>query len=322
MTPRDEFDSPWKEIIIQYFEQFVGFFFPEAVHDIDWSKGYSSLDKELRQITREAEIGPRFVDNLLKVWTKAGEETWVLVHVEIQAQKHEHFAHRTYVYNYRIHDVYNRPVASFAVLADENPTWRPSEYVQELWGCRIQFHLPVVKILDYLTQQEVLGQSQNPFALVVLAHLKTLETKKDSDSRRYWKVRLTKELYRRGLAKDDIVKLYRFIDWLMVLPDNLERIFHREITEFEEEQKMQYITTAERIGMEKGWQKGQEDGWQKGREEGLKKGTVVGEILLAQRFLKLTIYSQEELELKSLGELQVIFQSMDAELQKREHDNR
>lgn len=60
MTPRDEFDSPWKEIITQYFEQFVAFFFPETSREIDCDKGYTSLDKELRQITREAEIGPRF----------------------------------------------------------------------------------------------------------------------------------------------------------------------------------------------------------------------------------------------------------------------
>ena len=50
MRLRDEFDSSWKEIITQYFEQFIAFFFPDAVAEIDWRKGYDSLDKELRQI--------------------------------------------------------------------------------------------------------------------------------------------------------------------------------------------------------------------------------------------------------------------------------
>jgi len=37
----------------------------------------------------------------------------------------------------------------------------------------------------------------------------------------------------------------------MVLPKELEDAYHQEIMEFEEEKKMQYITRAERIGIEK-----------------------------------------------------------------------
>ena len=38
----------------------------------------------------------------------------------------------------------------------------------------------------------------------------------------------------------------------MALPNDLEKVYHRELTKYEEETKMPYITTAERIGMEKG----------------------------------------------------------------------
>ncbi|QTA91487.1 hypothetical protein [Desulfonema magnum] len=38
----------------------------------------------------------------------------------------------------------------------------------------------------------------------------------------------------------------------MVLPAELEDAYHQELMEFEEKEKMQYITTAERIGIEKG----------------------------------------------------------------------
>lgn len=38
----------------------------------------------------------------------------------------------------------------------------------------------------------------------------------------------------------------------MVLPPELEEDYHQELAEFEEERKMQYVTTAERIGLEKG----------------------------------------------------------------------
>jgi hypothetical protein len=74
-----EYDSPWKEALDAYFEAFLAFFFPQAHAAIDWSRGYEALDKELQQVVREAELGPRVVDKLVKVWLKGGAEAWVLL---------------------------------------------------------------------------------------------------------------------------------------------------------------------------------------------------------------------------------------------------
>jgi hypothetical protein len=35
MEPSPEYDSPWKEILEDYFEDFMAFFFPKAHEDID-----------------------------------------------------------------------------------------------------------------------------------------------------------------------------------------------------------------------------------------------------------------------------------------------
>ena len=43
----DDFDSPWKEVLEAYFEDFLRFFFPVAADGIDWQAGYRFLDKEL-----------------------------------------------------------------------------------------------------------------------------------------------------------------------------------------------------------------------------------------------------------------------------------
>ncbi len=58
---KTEYDSPWKEIIEQYFPEFIAFFFPDAYKDIDRTKRHEFLNKELRQITRDAEIGRKYV---------------------------------------------------------------------------------------------------------------------------------------------------------------------------------------------------------------------------------------------------------------------
>ncbi|MEZ4529169.1 MAG: hypothetical protein R2941_24920, partial [Desulfobacterales bacterium] len=252
MTDRNSFDSPWKEILGAYFREFMIFFFPEIEKEIDWEKGYVPLDKELHQITRESDTGNRIADRLMQVWKKNGDETWVMAHTEIQGGKEDEFPLRVFVYNYRGRDLYGRSVVSLAVLTDTNPEWRVSEYKDELWGCRTVFSFPSVKLLDYKKDPTYLESSDNPFAVAVMAHLKTLETRKDRQSRLQYKLSLSRQLYRHGWSKDDIIRLYRFIDWIMVLPAEMENIYHENLMAYEREVNMQYITTAERIGMEKG----------------------------------------------------------------------
>ena len=53
---RSDYDSPWKEILDRYFKDFMAFFFPRASREIDWTKGYAFLDKELQRVIRDAEI--------------------------------------------------------------------------------------------------------------------------------------------------------------------------------------------------------------------------------------------------------------------------
>jgi hypothetical protein len=46
--------------------------------------------------------------------------------------------------------------------------------------------------------------SKNPFAVIVMAHLKELETKGKVDERLFWKVTLVKRLYEKGYSKEDV----------------------------------------------------------------------------------------------------------------------
>jgi len=271
-----DFDSPWKEALDFYFEPFMAYFFSQAHLEIDWARGYQMLDKELQQVVREAEQGRRVVDKLAKVWRHSGQEEWVLIHVEVQNQEETDFAQRMYVYNYRLFDRYNRTVVSFAILGDDRPTWRPNDFGYALWGCELGFKFPVVKLLDYAADVPALEADPNPFAVVVLAHLKTQETGQDHETRRGWKVRLVKGLYARGLGAKDIRQLYRLIDWMMDLPKPLEGLFLQEIRAFEEEKHMPYVTSAERFGREAGLEEGLQRGRQEGMQEGLREGLLAG----------------------------------------------
>ncbi len=83
-----------------------------------------------------------------------------------------------------------------------------------------------------------------------------VETKGDNEQRYRWKLILIKRLYRQGYAKADVIRLFAFIDWVMSLPADMEKGLWTEIQKFEEETKMEYVTSVERIGIEKGMEKG------------------------------------------------------------------
>lgn len=58
-----------------------------------------------------------------------------------------------------------------------------------------------MKLLDYADREVELEANSNPFAIVVLAHLKTRATKHDPERRFQWKLRLFKLLYARAILE-------------------------------------------------------------------------------------------------------------------------
>jgi Domain of unknown function (DUF4351) len=141
---------------------------------------------------------------------------------------------------------------SLAILCDESLSWRPSRYDADYPDTSLSFRFGTAKLLDWRDRADELELSNNPFATVVMAHLKVIETKRNVDQRKAWKFRLTRGLYEKGYDRQEILDLYRFIDWILVLPEMVEREFWQELQVFEEERRVTYVTNVERFGIEKG----------------------------------------------------------------------
>ncbi|TGO02590.1 hypothetical protein PN36_22440 [Candidatus Thiomargarita nelsonii] len=244
-----EFDSPWKKIIEHFFKEFMLFFFSQVHDSIDWTRGYEFLDKELQKLIRESITKERRVDKLVKVWLKNGETAVLYIHIEVQAQYDSEFKERMFIYHYRLYDRYGPNVVSLAILGDDRKNWLPKAYSYEKLGCGMSFHFPIVKLLDYRDKWDELDQSNNPFAIVVKAHLKSLETRKSLKERYSWKVDLYKALYQANYNKDEIRELYAFLDWVLTLPSGLEQNFDNFVYKYEEAKKVEYVTSIERRGI-------------------------------------------------------------------------
>jgi hypothetical protein len=203
-------------------------------------------------------VGDREVDQLIQVHWRDGGDELVLVHVEVQAQDAADFAERMYVYNTRIWERYRRPVVSLALLVDGDPRFRPDRYVREKSVCRLEFTFLAVKLLDYKTEQELLADP-SPFAIASLVQLRKLQAGGDVHRRYRFKLTLARQLYQRGYNREGVLRLFRFMDYELTLPEELSVRFDTDLTQLEEDLHMPYVTSIERRALQRGRQEGMAD---------------------------------------------------------------
>lgn len=247
MLPAIDFDGPWKEFLDTYLPDIMTFFFPDAYAEIDWSRGYSPLDTTLQQVAPSEETGKQAVDKLMQVWLRGGSEAHVFIHLEVQSQTDTLFTERMFRYHARLFDHYRHPIVSLAILGDDRPNWRPARFGYDRWGCTLSLTFPTVKLLDF--DRAALEADPNPCATIVLAHLDARATRNDPEARAQAKLALARRLYRLGYDREQITRLFHFIDWLLRLPEALEERTLRDIHAMEEEVGMTYITYGERRGI-------------------------------------------------------------------------
>jgi Domain of unknown function (DUF4351) len=252
MAQRKNEDSPWKVMLKENFPAAIEFFFPAIAAVIDWSVLPEFLDQEFQQLSPNAAIGKRITDQLVKVRRLGGADLFLLLHLEVQARKDESFAERMLIYAIRIYDRFGQFATSLAILCDGDENWRPQDCGLESPGSSLAFQFSMVKLLDYQSRMAELQASRNLFSVVVMTHLRTRETDKDLQRRKEWKFSLMRGLYEAGYNREEILKLYRFLDWIMILPEELNRSFWDELQAYEEGKKMTYVTSVERIGRENG----------------------------------------------------------------------
>ena len=185
-----------------------------------------------------------------------GTEEWLLIHIEVQSSPEPQgvFARRMFTYWSRLTDFYQRDVVSLAVLADTNPNYRPNSFEFSRSGTQIAFTYPIAKLTDYETESQwsSLKESDNVFALLVMAQIKAKRLKGHNQALFEFRLGLTRLLYQRGYSREQVVELFHFIGWMIRLPKPLEYQLIEAVKIVEEEYKMPYINTVEQYGIEKG----------------------------------------------------------------------
>jgi len=132
---------------------------------------------------------------------------------------------------------------------------------------------------------DALLASDNSFALVTAAHLKTRATRGKNNERLDAKYMLMRTLLRKGWASERIRRLLKVLDWMLYLPPEMDNKLWQNIQKSEGEKVMTYVTSIERIGIEKGVMQGIQQGIQQGVIQGMIQGVIQGESKLLRKQL-------------------------------------
>jgi hypothetical protein len=250
-------DILWKVIMEEVFDDLLRFIMPDADQEYNMERGFEFLDKELAEMypEPEKESDTRFADKLIKVFNREGEEDWILIHIEVQGDtsRRVQFTERMFRYFYRILDKYRKPVSAVAIFTGSDGKKMPDRYTYQYKRTRVLYEYHTLSILDFTDEE--LKESNNPFALVVLA-TKTalLEEKIPEQELLERKLLIAKELLKRGYTARKVRAIMVFLRSYVLFEDpEMNRIFTERVRSYDKNNVMnldEYLKMEGRIEAE------------------------------------------------------------------------
>ncbi len=265
-------DRFFKELLRVCFADFLDLFLPEVLRYLD-VKSLEFIEQE--SFSEITESQKRSVDLLVKARFR-GQPTYFLIHVEVQADKRGWSGKRMFYYfavqTYK-HDL---PVYPIAIFSWDNPrTPESGQYTVEFPDrCVLEFNFAVIQ-LNRLDWRDYLKRD-NPAASALMAKMGV-----KPEDRPKVRAACLGMIVRLNLPEKKWRLIMRFIDAYLPLSAAQKEEFDQEVKRFrpkEREVAMEYITSWEREGIEKGRVEGRLEGKLEGRLEGKLEGRLEGKL--------------------------------------------
>src|SRR5690625_412324 len=229
--PRD-YDGLWKRIIADLFEEFILFFASDLYEEIDFNQEPDFLQQELFKEIIQGKKGSNVADQIVKVSLKSGEDKWILIHIEVQGEDSIDFSDRMFRYFYRIYDKHNKKVYAIALMTDDKESGYPSYFHYDFFGTIVDYKYNMYKFHEHAIEE--LEQSDNPFAVAIIAGKHANKSKKDVEKRFNFKRKLMLQILRSYSQHEEkphtyITALFYFIDYLLQTPEEYEKRLGNEL---------------------------------------------------------------------------------------------
>ncbi len=255
-------DQLFKELLRVCFVDFLELFLPEVLEYLDVNSIEFIEQESFSEIVKDER---RSVDLLVKARFK-GQMTYFLIHVEVQAQRQGWSSKRMFFYFATQTYKHELPVYPIALFSWDSPRdAEADQYVVEFPGRRVlEFNFVVIQ-LNRLNWRDYLN-ADNAAASALMAKMGVKPAERP-------KVRAAclRMLIRLKLPRAKWRPITKFIDAYLPLTEAQEKEFDNEIRRFEPRERrnaVEYITSWERKGFEKGKLEGKLEGELKGKLEG------------------------------------------------------
>ena len=224
-----DFDTRWKELIYAFVEEFIQYFLPNLYENVDFSVAPEFLEQELHKLFADEERkGKKISDKLIKVRLKNGDDSFILVHVEIEGDAPSYYPREVFKYYYRIYDRYESDITTLVIYVGDQVPLRHNVYERDMYGTKLSFEFNSY-IVKNQNEADLLA-SPNICALAILANLYVLQSKNDYTKRFGFKRQLLNLLVERKHSRKSIADIFEFIRLLMLLPEELEQKLITEIS--------------------------------------------------------------------------------------------
>ncbi|MBQ3646394.1 MAG: hypothetical protein II960_07315 [Synergistaceae bacterium] len=271
-------DGIWKDAVSNFLPQLLKRMIPELYNDVDFSQEPTFLDKELQDTIQvslsEEHRAAKFVDTLVQVPLKSGKDQWILLHVEVQGKGGNDISLRMILYCCLIFAHYHRMPVALAILTDKRPsTETPGTFEFSEYGTKLIYKYNLFEV--YNQSDEQLLNSDNPFDSFIYAAKKYSDYMSE-DAQKVkleYLLKITRNLYERGLNEQERTKIIVFVSRLINLEDTkLRKEFYDELKKLEEETDMAEMNWIQEYFYNEARDKVRNEG----RNEGLNEGIAIG----------------------------------------------
>ena len=223
-----DLDGNWKEIIREFFPDFMEFFLPELHNDIDYSRTPEFLEQEFHDILEKMGGGKRITDKLVKVFLKDGSEEWILIHIEVQYYFEKRYAGHVFMLKSKLSNLHPDKRITSIVVYTSKPTPRLFDrYSEDFYGTKITYQFNAYRV--WKQNEASLIANQNIFSLFVLANLYLIRTRKKEKGQMQKRLELKEKLFELALERninlEKISRLLIFVHEIIKLPIEETREF-------------------------------------------------------------------------------------------------
>jgi hypothetical protein len=257
--PMTDHDHAFKELLGEFFPEFITLFFPQVSEYLD----RDSIEFQPQEIFADLVDGDTYEADVVVKARFRGQESYFIIHIEHQSIFDADFDRRMFIYFALLHRIFHLPVYPIVLFSHRSPRQAGDRsYTVEFpdWEV-LRFNYRTIR-LNHLKWQDY-AQQQNPVASALMSKMKMKR-----QERPLVKVECLKQMAKLRLNPAQVRMISKFVDSYLRLEGQEKAVFQAELDRIEPGEKevvMEVLTSWTEEGIETGIERGIERGAQRER---------------------------------------------------------